>query len=1420
MENNMYDLTNPQRSIWLTEMYFKGLPINNICGSVIIKQDVNLELLNTAINYFIKNNDSFKTRITLKDEKPMQYFIDDTNYNFEVLKIKNPNEIEAFAKEEVNTPFNILDSKLFNFKLFKLDCGFGGFIINAHHIISDAATLSILCSEIANNYSKLLKNEPIPDKQYSYIDYIKSEQQYLASNRFEKDKEYWKKSLSPLPEVATFLPQKSQLEENYASKRTEFIFETELLTKINNYCTKNNISIFNFLIGVYSIYFGKINNIENFLLGTPVLNRTKVSEKNTSGMFINTSLLKIDMSNNITFKEFAKQIATDTLSVFRHQKYNYQYILNDIREIDSSIPNLYDVMLSFQVTKATDNTVDIPYSTKWYGTDYISNTLNIHFHDNDNTGNLLCEYDYQVSKIQENEIAKMHNRILTIIHQILDNSSIYINSIDIVTDEEKKLLLFDLNNTYKKIPENKTIIELFEEQVKRTPNKIAIIFNNTKLTYSELNKKANKLAHYIRSNNNITPNTTIGLLSKRSIEMAIGLLAILKTGAAYIPIDPEYPVDRISYMLEDSNTSILLVNIENDLQINANTIINLKNINTNLLKEPDSNLSLKIDSESLMYLIYTSGSTGKPKGVMLTNKNVVNYLYGLYEEINFTQEKTMVSVTTICFDIFVTEFWGSLLHGLTLVIANEKEQNIPYDLNKLCKKYKVNMLQTTPSRFSMLISENQISFLKSITDLMLGGEALPKNVLSFLNSFSNFTVYNMYGPTETTVWSTIKKQPVEESITIGTPIANTQVYILNNNLNLLPPNVPGNLYIGGKGVSRGYHNKLDLTQKVFIKSPFDNSTIYNTKDLAYRRTDGEIIHLGRTDFQAKVHGYRVELGEIEQSLISYPNIKDAVVLFQNGTLNAFVICDTFEEAFSVRNIKTYLLTLLPQYMVPKKIIRLDSFPLTPNGKINRKSSIFNVNYKSEVSSEKIQPRNKLEQLLFDVLKENTSQEIGITDNFFEYGLDSLMIIKMVSTLYSYNINLSIQDFYTYTSIESLAKRITTSPTSPQIDNIDISNYTDLSVFKKKIKNPPSVDKGIFLTGTTGFLGIHILKELLDKTDLPIYCPLRPKAGKTPKERLIEQLEFYFNGKYINLIEKRIFVINCSITQNHFGLSNKAYTAIGNNVSCVIHSAADVRHFGNYNVSRRANVQSTENLINFCLEFNLVLNHISTLTVSGYGLVDVPYDEKFTENSFYVNQNYQENIYVKSKLIAESKIFNALKLGLVSNIYRIGTLTNRFSDGMYQQNTYDNAFLNKLRTIKNFKKVPLNMKDMLLDLTPVDLAATAITKLALFNTMKYNLNIYHLYNNNLISISNFVKILQNNSINIEYENYDNFKKDIMTNAKNSKEMSGFLDQFYISRDIPAYKEFFSCKKSLNVLKSLDFTWPKLTTEYLNNILNNL
>ena len=1010
---NLYPLTNPQKSIWLTSEFYKGTSINNITASIVIADKVNFDYLKKSINLFVKKNDSFRLKFTVKDNIPMQYIDNFTEFDIEIVSVNSDKDVKDLEKQLNSTCFEIQNNYLFNFKLFRFPDGHGGVSLVAHHLIYDAWTSGLVIDGLMSVYESLLNNDSISDdKCPSYLDYINSENEYLKSEKFDKDKIFWNEVFESVPEIATIPSTKPDLKEiSCESKRKQFKIPKETIDLINEFCKGRKASIFNFFMGVVSLYLSKISGLDEFVIGTPILNRGNFKEKQTTGMYISTVPFKVTINSDDSFGNFISNMAVDFLKIFRHQKYPYQYLLEDLRTKDNNIPNLYNILISYQNMRSRPQESQVNYYSRWVENGNISDDIDIHLFDINNTGDISIAYDYLLSKYTIDDICSIHARILHIINQILENNEIILKDIEIVTPDEKNKILYDFNNTKIDYPINKTISQLFEEQVEKSPDSTALVFGDNSLTYRELNEKANSLAYYLR-NKGVKRNDIVGIMVNRSIEMIVSILAVLKSGACYIPIDPEYPQDRIEYMLNDSKAKILLTfkKLENKVAFENKIFIELDN---NLYNVHKNNLDNINEPEDLAYIIYTSGSTGKPKGVMLSHKNVNNFITGMTNMIDFTANKTIVSVTTISFDIFVLEIILPLQKGLKIIIANEEEQ-LNVDLfNKLCIKNKVNIIQTTPSRFQILTSDkDNIDYMKNVTDILIGGESCPKQLLENLKKTSKANIYNVYGPTETTVWSTVKNLTNTNNITIGKPIANTTCYILDKNKNLLPINTPGNLYIGGNGVAKGYYNNKALTNQKFIKNKYiKNEIIYDTGDLACYDQNGELVHLGRTDFQIKINGHRIELEEIENKILSIDGINKCVVTKNKAQDNHELLCAYFISSCSIdiKNIRNSLIKILPSYMIPQYFIELKDFPYTPNGKIDRKRlPMPNIDIRN---TDIVVPRNNMDEKLINILKETLNvQNISIDDSLFELGGDSLTAINLCSKIYSeFNVQIFVKD---------------------------------------------------------------------------------------------------------------------------------------------------------------------------------------------------------------------------------------------------------------------------------------------------------------------------------------------------------------------------------------------------------------------------
>lgn len=1058
MPKKFYDLTNPQKSIWLTEQFYKGTSIGNITGSVIISQNVDFNALKAAINLFVKNNDSFRLKFTKDNENLVQYIEDNfENFSIDIIDVFSDKDVKKVERQMCDTPFNIFDSFLFSFKLFKFKDGHGGFVINAHHLIADAWTAGLVVNKIIEYYDSLIHSQIISnDPKSSYIDYIISEQKYLESEKFEKDKLFWNDIYKTIPEIATIpsISQNSLNELNYASKRKQFIIPKETMTLINNFCKENKASAFNFFMAVFSIYLSRVSSLDDFTIGTPILNRSNFKEKQATGMFISTVPFRISINHNMAFADYLSKISSDFSKIFRHQKYPYQYLLEDLRKIDSKIPNLYNVLISYQNVRSDKQTSNISYESRWVENNNISDDLDIHLYDMNDTGNINIAYDYLTNKYTFDDICSIHARILHIINQILSNNEISLFDIEIVTPDEKEKLLYEFNDTKANYPKDKTIAQLFEEQVEKTPDNIAVVFENKQLTYKELNEKANSLANYLLKLG-ISNGDVIGLRIDKSLEMIIGILGIIKCGAVYLPINLSYPQDRVSFMLSDSKSKLLLCSKENkdDFNLPINKLC-IDLINTNIYSNKVSNINSCSKAGDTLYIIYTSGSTGTPKGAMITNRNVVRLMKNDKFLFDFNDNDVWTMFHSVAFDFSVWEMYGALLYGGKLILIPEYIAKDPILFLSLMRREGVTILNQTPTYFYNLLA-SELTFEDSnlkIRYIIYGGESLKPNLIYKWNKkYPNTKLINMYGITETTVHVTFKELDESDlnkpNSIIGKPIPTLKVLLLDKNLKLVPIGVTGEICVAGDGVFKGYLNRDALNKTKLVSNPYNPSEVlYRSGDSALIHNDGNLEYIKRIDTQVKIRGFRVELGEIEEKLLEFTNIDSCVVTTKSVENSHDLLCAYYvkNSPVNLSSIRSVLQKKLPSYMIPQYFIELSYLPYNYNGKIDKKALPLPI---VSTNKEITLPRNEIDKKLNYIFKTllNVSS-ISITDSFFELGGDSLTAITLCSKIYNeLNIQLSVKDILENPIIKDLSDLISSKDTSTANLNIAKSKKKNLYV---------------------------------------------------------------------------------------------------------------------------------------------------------------------------------------------------------------------------------------------------------------------------------------------------------------------------------------------------------------------------------------
>ena len=1404
---DVYELTNPQKSIYCSEQ-FSHEPVNNIIGTMFFTKDLNIELLKKAVYLTVQNNQALRTILVEESNEPKQYFKDFTPFPIEVFDFskESKKEFEKFRQNWASQKFQLYGGNLFDFIICILPNGEIALVAKFHHLIVDAWSLGLVIDFIAISYSNLTNSTNIQPVSGNYTNFIDREQQYLSSKNYINNKNFWEEKLKDTTPISL----KNSSSMSHKARRINFEFTQKQSSKINDFCTKHRISPYTLFLGALNIYFDKISDSGKYTIQTPILNRLG-KEKNTIGMFIN--MISIPLQNNMEMSvlSFLQELSTDSISYFKNSKYPYLHLLEDLRK-DKHAQN-YHIVYSFQNMRAkTDIPNLVPYKAEWNFIGYMDDEFVVNVTDINNSGKYNISYDYLVDLFTTKEVHFINERIKHIITEIITHPTKLVSNISVIPEKEMQLLS-TFNKTESSYDDTKTFIDLFEEIVSLYPENTAIVYKDKRYSYSELNNMASIIASNLE-NLNIS-NSKVAVLCKKSVFMVASLLGIMKSGNAYIPIDVEYPTERIEYIMKNSNVKTLITTEKYaDLYDTPNKII---------IDDLDFTTTLHYTNiskpDSLAYMIYTSGTTGNPKGVKIKHKNILNTLVWRKNYYNFNPEIVVLQVPSFSFDSSVEDIFTPLISGATLVIPTVART----DINIICEelvKNKVNHFLVVPSLYKILLRE-KLECLSTLKFVTIAGESfLTALVKEHFKKLPNVRLINEYGPTENSVCSTFYELTKNNStVYIGSPIANTKCYVLNEKKELLPIGYKGELYVSGPGVSEGYLGRPELNKEKFLNNPFDSEyKMYKTGDIVLRHFDGNLEFIGRDDDQVKLHGLRIELKEIEQNILQNKGILDCVVVVKENSnkkqiLIAYVI--TRNNNFNVTNLYEQLKKKLPFYMIPV-IMKLEKFPLTPNGKIDKSKLPMPNSSKTYHTL----PRTELEHDILSVCQDVLqNHELGIYEDFFTDGnADSLSILTINSRLFAKGIKIQTQDFYKYSTVEALAKYISTN-NKTLVDNPSNMIKPKLTAFPENIsqKDLTFPFKNILLTGVTGFLGVHILDYLLKNTQSIVYCIIREKYHQAPQKRLVKILSYYFDNQYYQNYQNRIIIVEGELSKEFFGLSQEDYSNLQKNVDCIINTAANTRHYGNYSIFERENVDTVKNLILFAKPADILLNHMSTTNVSGNFLVENDIHYHYTENDFYIGQNYQDNVYIHSKFEAEKLIIEQEYQGLRANIFRLGNLMARYSDGKFQKNKLDNAYYTRLLAFAKIGYIPENLKDQLLEFSPIDETAECIIKLLSIPNLENN--IFHIFSDKLIPLTTLLNTLKQYGCTYKFTSYKNFMKHLNL-PENEKNLKYIVSDLNLSRKFDYSSDIVIDNNLTNqFLDFVGFKWSEIDENYLKRFFDN-
>ncbi|KEI95363.1 amino acid adenylation protein [Clostridium botulinum A2B7 92] len=1435
-EKDYYEASAVQKRIYAINQTNLNSTNYNITIAYLIKGDFGNERLEAAIYELINRHEALRTsfhvfngnifqKIHLKVEFKVEHTKIDSNFN--------ESKIENFIK-----PFDLGRAPLINVNHIKFE-DVSILLIDIHHIVSDGVSMSIITKELSSLYNG--DNLSLPKIQYK--DFANWQNSLYKNGLLDGQEKYWLNMFKgEIPKLNIPSDYKNISTESFKGDILTFEINEALTSKIKQVITSLEVTKFMFYMAAYNVLLYKYTGQDDLIIGTPAAGRTHEDLRGIVGMFVNTLPLRNKINKNMSFRDFLKEVKDNSLKAFENQNYDLKHL---IEKLNLNKAPIFNVVFSFQNVHIEDLSFN---DTKISAYKLKSNVAKfpISMILKEDKEKISGELEYQTELYKKETIESFIGHYINVMERVLEDLDKPIDNLDMLSIEEKNLIVNTFNNTKRAYADNKTIKELFEEGAKNSQDKIALVSNGKYLTYKELNERANQLGKLLVKKG-VSKGEIVPILCDRSIDTIVGMLAIIKSGAAYLPIDEDYPEARIRYMLEDSRSKMILIKRHQLDRVNLEKMnIQLIDLNSEeIYIESKENLPNINSFKDLVYVIYTSGSTGKPKGVCLENRNLAK-LVNNSDYIDIKCNDKILQSGSLSFDASVFQIWIALLNGAALHLEEKTLIITGNALENYINQNKITIMLMPTPLFNQYC-ENNIEIFKSLRCLLVGGDVLSsKQVSKITKMYSNLKILNAYGPTENTVISTLYevngKWDENTAIPIGTPVSNSTAYIMDKNNNLLPIGVPGELCVGGAGIARGYLNREELTKEKFITNPYvSGEKIYKTGDLAEWLTDGNIHFMGRLDYQVKIDGFRIELQEIEEELLKYSKVKEAVVVDrkdQNGNkyLCAYVVS---KEKVLSKEIKEFLKKELPSYMIPSYIMQLDSIPVNSNGKVERKA--LPTPKLSDLNYEYIAPKNNIEEKI----SKEWSKILGIknisTDlNFFEIGGNSLKAISVVSRL-TKEFNISINDIFKYPIIQELALNIKFkgeisrlnireakekgratefkegNPISKAIKSAYDSYINDIKKHTNFHVNNEITYKNILLTGGTGYVGINILKELLMNTDSKIYLLLRGKNIKEAEDRIMKKATFYFEQEFYLKYKHRINILIGNISEDYLGMDINTYEKLSLKIDCIINSAANVKHYGKYEDFYNINVLGTKRLLDFAKKGLIKdFNQISTMSV-GSGRIPNKEFIMFSESDIDIGQEC-DNVYVHSKLEAEKLVEEAGKKSLNTKIFRLGNVTFNYETGLFQENITENAFYKNIKAFIKLKCVP-EIKGNIFDFSYVDQLAKAI--ILIFNKTNYRNGVFHIENPKKLSTMDLMQALRRKYKDIELKNMDDFLSYISLKSEDEK-LREYVDDVMVHLGLLENNNlttFVTVSDRTNaILKEFDFEWSKLDEGILKRMLD--
>ncbi len=1404
----LYPLTSNQLGVYFDCIKDPENTAYNLPKKMEFSEGIDADKLKLSIIEAIENHPYLKTRIVMENGEVYQQRRDNLKVD-DLIEMVDDANVDEFVK-----PFKLDEGPLFRFKIV----GNSMLLADFHHIIVDGTSLNILFDEIA----KIYDGKDYGIEEIDGFEYSLNEKKTEQSSLYEEAKLFFSNKVKEFDD-ATLIPQDINGDESEGSAAMDDIFLGK--ESIDEFCAKSGISQNNLFLAATSFVINKFVYNREILIATITNGRFNPNQQKTLAMMVKTLPLALKLNSDSNIKEYLDYINGEWLNVLGYSSYPLTEISNEF-DITPEILYAYHgkIIEDIEIGGMNVERQSIDYEGLKF-------KININVVDVGDQYRIFCEYNDQL--YSKTLIDTFLNCIRIVLNkfQSFDEKTL-MKDISIIENDDWGV--DDLE--YDEIPEER-LNKIFENQVEMHPDRVVLYATDGEFTYEQLNEKANRIAHGLIKRG-VGPEDRIMFILNRDSNTIASIFGILKSGAAFIPVDSEYPSERIEHVLTDSESKYIIVDdvIEKKSIDLSQYEDNLLDVHELLKEEDTSNPDPDIHANNMAYLIYTSGSTGLPKGVILEHGNIANFVYPdprnvcTYELVHNLEKEDykVLSTTTVAFDVFQQEIMGSLLNGVPMVFANDTEYKDPIEMMSLIHRTGANVYIATPSRLLQYLE------IEAMQETMYGfkvyihaGEPFSARLYELLSQNSNGKLFNMYGPTETTVYC--NGQLLESSdIHIGKELFNVHEMVMDFDSNPLPPNVIGEMYIAGKGVSREYLNRPEKNEEAY--EIINGIRFYHSGDFVKVTEDGNYYVFGRMDNQIKLRGLRIEIGEIEVGLSNFPGIKSVAVVVKkikgNDHLCAyFTVHDDYKDenreengySIDIDELKASLAEKLVYYMVPTVYMELDEMPQTVNGKTDLRNLPEPV-----LITEYVAPENEIEAFFANLFAEILGlDEVSATDNFFEIGGTSLLVTKITMEAINRNYNLNYGDVFSNPTPRALSDFILSDESFEKKSEMAY-DYSQINSLLEK-NNLETIINGeiqdsvgnVLLTGATGFLGIHVLRELLENETGEIYCFIRSNKVLSGAERLKSLLFYYFSDEYNEAFDERLHIIEGDIT--NFEDFEKL---VHEKIDTVFNCAANVKHFSSGTDIEDINLGGVVNGLKFAKMKNAKYVQISTYSIAGESIDNYPsVDVKFTENDLFIGQAV-DNQYLNSKFLAERAVLEAaVNDDLDVKIMRVGNLMARSSDSEFQINFVTNGFINRLKAFVTIGKMPYSMLMNPVEFSPIDITAKAIVGLS--KTPK-ECTVFHPYDYHNISFGDIIDIIRPLGLKIDPAEDDDYQKaldEALADKTKQEGVSGLITSIGSGKVkkiwLPVDNSY-----TIQALYRLGITWPFLSEEYVYNFVKYL